>query len=137
MVSMTNRKRRHRPTGTALPAPVDWKRRVRARLKEEGWTQEDLARRLPAGTQSAVSLLLNSDQPSSRLVEPISKLLGIPVPIATIDSADEDRWKKVGDKLKSTNSPRYIRILEKLERAAEAEGDLREADQALKEDLPD
>jgi transcriptional regulator with XRE-family HTH domain len=67
------------PTGPAYPVKVKWQEEVRARLKQRGMSQADLAK-LCSCTQPAINAVLRPGAKQSALVPAISKALGMRKP---------------------------------------------------------
>jgi len=61
-------------------------------------------------THASISRLLETDQRTSRPVDPISKLTGIPVPSRTVRDETHARWIDCGDHLRA-KEPEAVRDL--------------------------
>ena len=81
-----------------LRATQQWKRQVRERLAELGWSQAELARRVGCSAP-AITLLLKPDTQHSRFVQPISDELSISLSGDAISDRELSEWMAVGKEL--------------------------------------
>lgn len=102
-----------RPKGPYLPVVKWWSDTVRAEREAQGMSQETLGKKVGV-SKGAISNLENGREQTSRLVEPISRILGISTPITEVSDEDLGRWNDLGKTLKARDPADFFRELARI-----------------------
>lgn len=121
----------HRPRGPRRRPTTEWKRRALAEIEAQGTSISAVAADIGASKASVSNLLSETAAPAtSRLIDPLSKRLRIPLP-EWRDEEDEDTHRKWRI-LRRFNSAGFAAQKRALDRLVEAI--IREHPEALRDD---
>lgn len=93
-----------------IPFTAEWGRMVRNARKQKGMSQEQLAKDARV-KQSLISQIEKHIVKSSRAVVPISRVLGIPLPLPRAGDELEERWVNAGRALRWSNESGFKGLL--------------------------
>lgn len=113
--AMSRRKKRslYAPSDIVWPAPEAWKEQVDLKMRINRITRRALAQVIGC-TPSAITILFREATKTSKLVEPISRFVGVAPPVAEIRDERDLRWLEAGKALSESDWNHMVEIAERL-----------------------